>query len=292
LDHPVVKHAAALFADGDTAIRREGISGLKDPMWWKLKTGRWRGAIWVDSEGQAWVGAAGLRRKGDRDDFYESFGKNVTATGAERYLPTEEDYARLACEKQARLLDGWDKDLQVQALDACREALVDGKATFTVPALTPGRAPVAAVVVEVVAEEWDGEPDHEGKLISVVVERRDWQTVRLVHHAERIVLAVMCRDPQRWEPHYGPDRDLFLVSATGSEIEQWVHDDQTLARLPGETDPNQTAHRVHRERLTLQYVEGSAARALCGAVFVPTRDPEGLPLCPTCQAIWDGLPQS
>ena len=37
------------------------------------------------------------------------------------------------------------------------------------------------------------------------------------------------------------------------------------------------------------YIEGTPIRALCGKVWVPTRDPSRYPVCPTCQEIVDTL---
>src|SRR4051794_19082472 len=56
LNHPVVRHAAEVFPGGaDVDARRETISGLSNPVWYKLKTGRWRGAVYINDDGQAWI---------------------------------------------------------------------------------------------------------------------------------------------------------------------------------------------------------------------------------------------
>ena len=36
-------------------------------------------------------------------------------------------------------------------------------------------------------------------------------------------------------------------------------------------------------------VEGTPVVALCGKVWVPSRDPQRYPVCPECKEIWDGL---
>ena len=36
-------------------------------------------------------------------------------------------------------------------------------------------------------------------------------------------------------------------------------------------------------------VNGTAVKALCGKVWVPSRDPKKYPLCPTCKEISDSL---
>ena len=40
---------------------------------------------------------------------------------------------------------------------------------------------------------------------------------------------------------------------------------------------------------TAAYIEGTPVRALCGKVWVPSRDPSKYPVCPDCQKIKDQL---
>jgi hypothetical protein len=37
-------------------------------------------------------------------------------------------------------------------------------------------------------------------------------------------------------------------------------------------------------------VTGTPIEALCGKVWVPTRDPKKYPVCPDCQRIYESLP--
>ena len=52
------------------------------------------------------------------------------------------------------------------------------------------------------------------------------------------------------------------------------------------------AHIVKRDGLTEAYVYGNPVEALCGYVWVPSRDPKQFPLCEQCKEIadaaWDG----
>lgn len=53
---------------------RESISGIPSPpVYWKVKVNRWRGAVYEDADGQAWLIAAGTRTAGSRKDFYKQF---------------------------------------------------------------------------------------------------------------------------------------------------------------------------------------------------------------------------
>ena len=48
----------------------------------------------------------------------------------------------------------------------------------------------------------------------------------------------------------------------------------------GESDPS--AHIVMRDDQMRGYLAGEAIKALCGQVFVPSREYEGLPVCTRC----------
>jgi hypothetical protein len=54
------------------------------------------------------------------------------------------------------------------------------------------------------------------------------------------------------------------------------------------TGPGRYAHYVKRDSIVDAVVFGNAVEALCGYVWVPSRDPKSLPVCPECQAIYDG----
>lgn len=48
-------------------------------------------------------------------------------------------------------------------------------------------------------------------------------------------------------------------------------------------DSDERAHIVMREDQMRGYVTGEAIQALCGKVWVPTRDYQGLPVCQRCR---------
>lgn len=56
-------------------------------------------------------------------------------------------------------------------------------------------------------------------------------------------------------------------------------------------DHDRYAHYVLKTHSLLAYVEGIPVRALCGKVWIPSRDPSLYPVCPTCAEIRDGLPK-
>ncbi len=54
-------------------------------------------------------------------------------------------------------------------------------------------------------------------------------------------------------------------------------------------DHERFAHYVKKEKIVESAVTGKPVKALCGKKWVPTRDPEKFPICPTCKSIFDGL---
>ena len=54
-------------------------------------------------------------------------------------------------------------------------------------------------------------------------------------------------------------------------------------------DHERFAHYVKKEKIVESAVTGKPVRALCGKKWVPSRDPEKFPICPTCKKIYDGL---
>lgn len=54
-------------------------------------------------------------------------------------------------------------------------------------------------------------------------------------------------------------------------------------------DHERFAHYVRKEKIMESAVTGRPVIALCGKVWVPGRDPDKYPICPTCKEIYDGL---
>ncbi len=55
--------------------------------------------------------------------------------------------------------------------------------------------------------------------------------------------------------------------------------------LTGDGDHDRFAHYTRRKDAARSYVEGTPLRALCGKVWVPSRDPSRYPVCPECDKI-------
>ncbi|MPZ27854.1 MAG: DUF3039 domain-containing protein [Micromonosporaceae bacterium] len=75
-----------------------------------------------------------------------------------------------------------------------------------------------------------------------------------------------------------------LPAETGSPVEE-----RTDYRFDG-GDHERFSHYVPREKLMHAMVEGTPVRALCGKLWVPSRDPQRFPVCPQCKEIHESLP--
>jgi hypothetical protein len=54
-------------------------------------------------------------------------------------------------------------------------------------------------------------------------------------------------------------------------------------------DHERFAHYVRKDKIVESAVTGKPVRALCGKKWIPNRDPERFPICPTCKSIFDKL---
>ncbi len=61
----------------------------------------------------------------------------------------------------------------------------------------------------------------------------------------------------------------------------------TAVTEPG--DHERFSHYVPKDKLTEAMVNGTPVRALCGKLWVPSRDPSRFPVCPECKAIRDEM---
>lgn len=54
-------------------------------------------------------------------------------------------------------------------------------------------------------------------------------------------------------------------------------------------DHERFSHYVPKDKLTEAMVMGTPVIALCGKVWVPSRNPERFPVCPMCKEIWEQM---
>ena len=68
-----------------------------------------------------------------------------------------------------------------------------------------------------------------------------------------------------------------------------VLDRQRLEAPVEPGDHERFAHYVRKEKILESALSGEPVVALCGKVWVPGRNPDRFPVCPTCKEIYDGL---
>lgn len=69
---------------------------------------------------------------------------------------------------------------------------------------------------------------------------------------------------------------------------QTVLDERTDLRTE-DGDHERFSHYVPKDVLTEAMVMGTPVVALCGKVWVPSRDPQRFPVCPECKDIWESM---
>ena len=68
---------------------------------------------------------------------------------------------------------------------------------------------------------------------------------------------------------------------------QTVEERQTVPTDEG--DHERFSHYVPKDKLMEGMINGTPVVALCGKVWVPSRNPERYPVCPECKEIWDSM---
>lgn len=59
----------------------------------------------------------------------------------------------------------------------------------------------------------------------------------------------------------------------------------------GDGDHERFSHYVQKNRIVDSAVNGTPVVALCGKVWVPSRDPKKYPVCPECKEVYESLPE-
>ena len=78
---------------------------------------------------------------------------------------------------------------------------------------------------------------------------------------------------------------------TPTESRQTLVEERTDLRLD-EGDHERFSHYADKDKIMEAMVNGTPVRALCGKVWVPSRDPKRFPVCPECKEIYDSIPES
>jgi Protein of unknown function (DUF3039) len=83
------------------------------------------------------------------------------------------------------------------------------------------------------------------------------------------------------------DSAVVSTATPGSETHTDVRPD--LSYHDG--DHERFAHYVQKDKIVDSAVTGTPVVALCGKVWVPSRDPKRFPVCPECKEIYESLPE-
>ena len=84
-----------------------------------------------------------------------------------------------------------------------------------------------------------------------------------------------------------PDDPTDPRGPGGSATSVLERTEQAQEAEPG--DHERFAHYVRKEKIMESALSGDPVVALCGKVWVPGRDPNRFPVCPTCKEIYEGL---
>lgn len=74
---------------------------------------------------------------------------------------------------------------------------------------------------------------------------------------------------------------------TGTLLEERTSTEYRL----DEGDHERFSHYAPKDKVMEAMIEGIPIRALCGKVWIPSRDPKRFPVCPECKEIYESMPE-
>lgn len=87
------------------------------------------------------------------------------------------------------------------------------------------------------------------------------------------------------------------IATPETQTQSTTETDETFRALTGHeeqlddgSEKDRFSHYVKHDDIVAAAVDGTPAVALCGKVWVPNASPEKYPVCPTCKAIYEGIP--
>ncbi len=293
LNHPMVRHAAAVYnGDPNVVAQRELIADTSDPPFWKVKSGRWRGAVWIDpNDGQAWLVDVGIRRADSPTDFYAAFLASLAAEGPAPFLPTADDRDRLKLEIAHERLRDWELSLYLQSVEVLLEAVETGYARGVIPTVLEGGVDPAILEIEV--ERYPGEwgtddPLEQPAGVAVQLRVNNWADRGVLTRAQLIACSAISPYEQDWDaaPEVVGVRLLATVSEArllyikaSADLDAGVVAEQVEL---GDLAPVTHAHLAKTSAIAAASIDGTAVRGLCGQWFVPRQDHGALPECEEC----------
>lgn len=83
-------------------------------------------------------------------------------------------------------------------------------------------------------------------------------------------------------------RTLWPVTISLSPGAETIEDRRTEESFD-DGDHDRFSHYARKDKLTEAMVMGTPVVALCGKVWVPSRDPQKFPVCPACKEVWESM---
>ncbi|MBK8463298.1 MAG: DUF3039 domain-containing protein [Nigerium sp.] len=290
LPHPIISKAAEAFGHDQATDNHAGpiSSSARLPLL-EIKSGQWRGGVWLDVEtGVHWLVTAGLAKGNhlDRDDFYQCVKRADKRRETHRWLPTDEDRRLLKQETAARLLTEWELTVQRQVLQGLREIHAGGTIRLDVHHPVSANRHLATVDLAITEVRESGYQADEVEL--TVTSDCGYAGSNLIWQLTTRALITVSPPEQGWDRYrdsYSTIADPGYFSARVQELDLLDTHNQLT-----ESEPGQHAHYAHRQHLAGSTINGHAVRALCGSYSVPTQDHASLPECPICRERIDAFP--
>ncbi|OXR39658.1 hypothetical protein B7C42_08273 [Nocardia cerradoensis] len=291
LPHPLLRKAAEMYGPDpvhDPAprpIERLGSFRLQE-----LRNSQWRAGIWTDPEtGVRWIVAAGLAKGGhqDGDDFYKTLERRVgNEGGASSMLPTARDVELLKTETAAWALTSWYLEIQTRITQALKDIRAIGCIRVDLPP-SPRRqsSTIGQVEIDFEAISDDETPREEFTVTfrldaAHLTSNWGWRAI------QRVLISI-APPVQDWDRH---QNIAFVMGDPGHLDRQLRHlsvaNEQSVLLA---AEHGAVSHYTHAPHIAEASVTGTALRAMCGVVFVPTRDPDRFPVCARCEEEYAAL---
>lgn len=275
-DHEIVLRAAELFPTSRDMTHAPAKISVVKPTCYKIKTNRHRGAAYIDSDGQVWVVAAGIREDGSRKDFYQQF-MNIDS---QEWLPTDADKDLLERQQKCSVLRQWELLIWNTLQDSLPKTnWARGVAISVKHPFLKTETDVCTLRIEVVYVS--------GVPLGVEIRIDDYVNLQydpLVRLAHRTAMSWVHRDEQAWSLTPLIASIEFGDNCTSTDLFSGTF----RAQSPMEFRPGSVAHLVeHTAAVDIwdATVEGTPVQALCGQTFVPRQDHNSLSTCKECEAV-------
>lgn len=285
LPHPIIAKAVEVCGprpEDDRFVGPIGSSTRHRLM--EIKSGQWRGGVWYDPvTSSPWLVVAGLAKGGhqDRDDFYERVKRANDSGAVDDWLPTDEDTKLLKQEMAEHLLSTWQLGVQVSIADLLEKVCQGGEASVDIAHPIENNDPLANLDLEVVR---DGDVEH--VFLKIKPDKQFANSTLIWQLTERVLITL-----------HPPVSDWDRFENTYSNIAEPGHWKVRAARLQAalsggnfiKAEVGVLGHYVEKRSVAENSVLGRASRAICGIYFVPTRDPDSVPVCTECESIYEQL---